>query len=265
MLRIPGILAVAMICGATLLRGPSAAAETAPALAFRAFVPGMAADSSTQPDQASLVVATHLGQHLEGGLVITGEVVNGGSAAIAAVKVSVSHSANGAVTMRETESLVKVIEPGSTGPFRVYVPGITDTLGTVTAVVTSMEISSSSAPSAMFTFSGPYPFQIGPPDPKTGVIPYSTTVEELRCAVTNTSDTSYGEMGVVVAAYDGLGRVVMVTTGSELSVPFQQAGQPAVLASGSTASFVAAIPIGLLLTFEGEVTIKGFLNAAAVP
>ena len=121
------------------------------------------------------------------------------------------------------------------------------------------------APSATFAFSGPHPFQIGPPDPKTGVIPYSTTVEELRGTVTNTSSASYGEMGVVVAAYDGLGRVVMVTTGTELSVPFQQAGQPAVLASGSTASFVAAIPIGLLLTFEGEVTIKGFLNAAAVP
>ena len=167
--------------------------------------------------------------------------------------------------MRETESLVKVIEPGSTGPFRVYIAGITDTLGTVTAAVTSVEAASMPAPSAMFTFSGPYPFQIGPPDPKTGVIPYSTTVEELRGTVTNTSSASYEGIAILVAAYDGAGRVVMVTAASELSVPFQQAGQPAVLASGSTASFVAAIPIGLLLTFEGEVTIKGFLNAAAVP
>ena len=167
--------------------------------------------------------------------------------------------------MRETESLVKVIEPGSTGPFRVYIAGITDTLGTVTAAVTSVEAASMPAPSATFAFSGPHPFQIGPPDPKTGVIPYSTTVEELRGTVTNTSDTRYGEMGVVVAAYDGLGRVVMVTAASELSVPFQQAGQAAVLLAGNSASFVAAIPIGLLLTFEGEVTIKGFLNAAAVP
>lgn len=224
----------------------------------------MASDVSPSPEGAHQVTAAHLSQRVDGGLVVSGEVVNGTEANITAVEVAVTLDRSGSRTTKGTISLVRVIPPGGVGPFQVFYAGVTDTDGVISAEVTGFETTAEPAINATFAISGPYPFQIGPPDPKTQVIPYSTTLEQLRAQVTNTGSTALGDMDTVIVAYDGQGNVAFVTTGTEPSVPFQQAGEAPVLVPGQSGSFVAGIPIGLLLEIPGQVTLKGFMNALPI-
>ncbi|MGE3073550.1 MAG: hypothetical protein AB7N24_05610 [Dehalococcoidia bacterium] len=260
-------IAVLVICSAALATNQNADAATAvaPDLPFHAFVPAMAADDAPSvATETGSVAAEHLSQRIDGGLVVSGEVVNNTGANITSVEVALTLEHNGTAMTKETVSLVRVIPPGGVGPFQVFYAGVTDTGGTISAEVTSYETTSAPVVEATFAITGPYPFQVGPPDPKTQVIPYSTTLEQLRAQVTNTGSEALREMDTVIVAYDGQGNVAFVTTGTEPTVPFQAAGEAAVLQPGATGSFVAGIPIGLLLQIPGQVTLKGFMNATVV-
>ncbi len=225
----------------------------------------MAADTAASPvSDAKLVTAGHLSQRVDGGLVVSGEVLNGSASNITSVQVTVTLNRNGSTSTKETVSLVTIIPPGGVGPFQVFYAGVTDTGGVISAEVSAFEATAEPATMVSFAISGPYPFQIGPPDPKTHVIPYSTTLSELRGQVTNTGTSAFAEMDTVVVAYDGQGNVAFVTTGTEPTVPFQVAGETPILQAGQSGSFIAGIPIGLLLQIPGEVTLRGFLNATNV-
>jgi hypothetical protein len=239
-----------------------ASADGAPNLQFRAVVPGLVADATAPVSaDASLVVAEHMTQRYESGLVVSGEVLNGTSQPIASVVVHIRVAKDGQTYDKVTETQLAVINPGGVGPFQTTVTGISSTDGTLTATIDSFAISDLSAPSAKFAISGPYPFQVGPPDPKTGEIPYSTVLEQLHGTVTNTGPLPIGDLEVVLVAYDVDGNVAYVTTGPRPQVPFQEAGDTnPVLQPQYTATFVAGIPIGLLNSLPGHVTWAGYLN-----
>lgn len=258
-----GLTVLAIGCFAFGALHTAEASDSTPvSLPFRAFLPGMASDNSpSNLPGTTLVSAEHLSQRVDGGLVISGEVLNDSPANITGAQVRVTLRRNGVSATKDTVSFVRIIPPGGVGPFQVFFAGVTDTNGTISADVTGFGPATEPAIEAMFAISGPYPFQIGPPDAKSGVIPYSNTLEQLRGLVTNDGGLPLAEMDTVIVAYDGSGNVAFVTTGTEPTVPFQEAGDAAVLPPGQTGSFIAGIPIGLLLKVQGDVTLKGFLNA----
>ena len=238
--------------------GTAAIETTAPA--FRAVIPGVAVDSAIGHEDRA-VFAAHLSGRVDGGLVVTGEVVNDGVTPITHVRVRVMYTSGAETLSKDTESLVAVISSDATGPFRVTFTGVSTFQGTLSAEVIGFEATADPGPSAKVTVTETTPFQIGPPDPVTRVIPYSTEVEKIRGTVTNTSNAPVTSMEVVLALYDGSGNVVFVTTSSMLQVPFQGTEENPVLLPGSTATFVAAIPKGRLLETGGTATWRGYLNA----
>jgi hypothetical protein len=250
------------LAGVVALAGASSAlgaqSATADGLAYRLIVPGLAFDSG--PVATAAVQAGHLSSTNDGGLVVTGDVSNTSLNSITNVHVRVSAVVGDSTVTRETTTLVDAIGPGGRAPFRVVfaLPG--DTSGPVTAEVVSFD-TVAAAPSATFAFAGPYPFQVGPPDAKTGAIPYSTVLDQLRGQVTNTSGQTLSGIGIVVAIYDGIGNVAWVGNGAELQAPFQEAGDEPVLLAGQTGSFIVGLPKGLLNTVPGQATFAGFVNA----
>ncbi|MEO8540448.1 MAG: hypothetical protein ABI577_11965 [bacterium] len=227
-------------------------------LPFRMILPGVASDAEAAPN-ASLVAA-HIAATNDGGLVVTGDVTNYSATPVTNVHVTVSATISGTTATRDTTVLVETLAPGARGPFRAVfaLPG--DLNAPVAVTLASFE-AGASPPSASFSFAGPYPFQIGPPDAKTGVIPYSTVLDQLQAQLTNTTGSVIGEIDIVVAIYDGPGNVVWLGSGAELHVPFEQSGQPQVLAPGQSGSFFVGIPKGLLNGITGHATIVGFVNA----
>ncbi len=227
-------------------------------LQFRMVVPGLALDSGT----AAGVTAGHVSLRNDGGLVVTGDVTNGSSSVVSHVQLLVHATVGGVATTRQTSALVNSLKPGATAPFRVQfaLPG--DIAAGATVEVLGFETTALAPASGAFTFAGPYPFQVGPPDPKTGVIPYSSTIEELRGQVTNTGSRPLRAIEVLVAIYDGAGNVAWVGSGNDLQVPFEVAGVPQQLEVGQTGTFIVGIPIGLLASVPGHVTFQGFLNAS---
>jgi len=244
---------------ATVDASPRTTSADAP-LAFRAVVPGLAVDSGPGEQPGQMGVA-HLSARVDGGLVVTGEVVNHCCTPITNVRVRIVYTSGGTTLSKDTESLVSTISNGGTGPFRATFIGVTADDGTLRAEVIGFEAAAAPAPSASVSVTGAFPFQIGPPDPQTKEIPYSTEVQQLRGTVTNTSSTSLTGMQVVLAAYDGNGNVAFVTTSSLITVPFQATEMDPVLLPGTTGAFIASIPLGRLLEIEGAVTWRGYLNA----
>jgi hypothetical protein len=249
-----GVISLAAV-GSTALDRSSANADAFP---YRLVVPGLAAESTSAP--LSSVSAGHLSARNDGGFVVTGDVTNHSLGTITNVTVEVTATVGGVQTIRETTALVDAIAPGSTAPFRMVfaLPG--DESRPVIATVTGFD-TTGPGPSATFAFSGPYPFQVGPPDPKAGVIPYSTVLEQLHAQFTNTSGRALTDIATVVAIYDGDGNVVWVGTGADLHVPFEQANVPQRLEAGQSGTFVVGIPIGFLNTIPGQITFAGFVNA----
>lgn len=245
--------AAALAGSMTLSHREPAAADTLP---YRMLVPGIAVDAGS----TGVLSAGHLSATNDGGLVVTGDVTNGTSGAVSNVRLLVHATVGGQAVTRETTALVARIAPGAVSPFsaRFSLPG--ETAG-VTVEVLGFE-SAGAAPAATFAFAGPYGFQIGPPDPKTGVIPYLTVLEQLRGQVTNRTGRPLQSIDIVVAIYDGSGNVAWVGGGAELQVPFEVAGGVQQLEDGQTGTFIVGVPIGLLGSISGHATIRGFVNAS---
>lgn len=247
-------LAAAVSGGVTIRWHSPAAADTLP---HRLAVPGLAVDAGPAP----VVSAGHISARNDGGLVVTGDVTNGSGVAVASVRLLVHATVAGQPLTRETTALVSRLAPGGVSPFsvRFALPGETATGLNVEVLAYDQ---TDAVPTASFAFSGPYPFQVGPPDPKTGTIPYSTILEQLRGQVTNQSSRPLQSIDIVVAMYDGDGNVAWVGNGAELQVPFEVAGGVQQLEDGQTGTFIVGIPIGLLGSISGHATIRGFLNAS---
>lgn len=232
---------------------PEASAD---ALPYRMLIPGLAVDAGA----TGIVSAGHVSAHNDGGLVVTGDVTNGTNGVVSNVRVRVHATSGGQPVTRETTALVTRIAPGGASPFsvRFSLPGETTGL--------SVEVlgfdSATTAPAATFAFAGPYGFQIGPPDPKTGVIPYSTILEQLRGRITNQSGRPLQSIDIVVAIYDGDGNVAWVGNGADLQVPFEVAGGIQQLEDAHTGTFIVGLPVGLLGSVPGHPTIRGFVNAS---
>ncbi len=245
-------LAASLAGGLATFRDESA---TAGVLPYRMSIPGIAVDSG----ETGPVTAGHVSARNDGSLVVTGDVTNGTSVPISNVQLLVHATVGGQAVTRSASALVTRIAPGSTSPFNVTfaLPG--DLTG-ITVEVVGFD-RSYEAPAATFAFAGPYPFQVGPPDPKTGKIPYSTVLEQLKGQVTNRSGRPISAIDIVVAIYDGSGNVAWVGTGAELQVPFEVPGGIQQLEDGQTGTFIVGLPIGLLNSVPGQSSIRGFLNA----
>lgn len=249
-----GLASVATVM--TALERPGAEAENLP---FRMVVPGIAVDAGNASPSA--VRAGHVSLRNDAGLVVTGDVTNGTSTIVSAVRLKVTVVVDGTTITRETTALIDSLAPLGVSPFRVIFPVQGAVSGPAVIEVLGFEVESTAAPSASFAFAGPYPFQIGPPDPKTGVIPYSKTLEQLKGTVTNTSGATMTDVGMIIAIYDGSGSVAWVGVGADLQVPFPVVGQVQQLPAGQSGTFIVGLPIGLLNSIEGHSTIVGFINA----
>jgi hypothetical protein len=261
---VPTALLAATCLIAAFPRGEAGAgAEVANRLPYRAVLPATSSDGPALSTPADgQVVVGHLGQRLDGGLVVAGEFINNSDSPVTAVKGELALTVGGREVRQPVESLIRTIQPGETAPFQVLVPSVTTLASQLSGVVLSFVTAvSQPAMPASFGINGPYPFQTGPPDPKTGVIPYSATVEQFRGTVTNRSEAPLHRLEVVVAAYDAAGNVLVVATTPSLSVPFASSTEDPTLAPGTTAEFVVGLPLGLTLRTPGSVTFKGFLNA----
>lgn len=232
-------------------------AASADTLPYRMLVPGIAVDAGAP----GVVTAGHVSARNDGGLVVTGDVTNGTSGPVANVQLRVRATVAGQPVTRTTSAILNHIAAGATSPFSVSfaLPG--DAARGVSVEVISYE-AAATAPAAAFSFAGPFPFQVGPPDPKTGKIPYSTVLEQLHGQVTNQSGRPLQSMDIVVAIYDGDGAVAWVGNGADLQVPFEVAGGVQQLEDGQTGTFIVGLPIGLLGSIPGHATIRGFLNAS---
>lgn len=246
-------VAASLAAGMTLSHRDPVSADTLP---YRMLVPGIAVDA----ESTGVVSAGHLSATNDGGLVVTGDVTNGTSGTVSHVRLLVHASIGGQAVTRETTALVDRIAPGAVSPFsaRFSLPGEPSGI--------SVEVlgfdSAGAAPASTFAFAGPYGFQIGPPDPKTGVIPYSTVLEQLRGQITNQSGRPLQAIDIIVAIYDGNGNVAWVGSGADLQVPFEVAGGVQQLEDGQTGTFIVGVPIGLLGSISGHTTIRGFVNAS---
>lgn len=251
-------LGVAAAVLATTSAGHQTSAS-ADVLPYRLALPGIAVDSGGSASTGS-VIAGHVSARNDGGLVVTGDVTNATTGVVSNVRLLVHATVGGQAVTRETTAAVTRIAPNGISPFsaRFALPG--DAASGVSVDVLGFE-SAPAAPAATFSFAGPYPFQIGPPDPKTGVIPYSKVLEQLRGQITNTSGRPLRAIDIVVALYDGDGNVAWVGSGAELQVPFEVAGGIQQLEAGQTGTFIVGIPIGLLGSIAGHTTIQGFVNA----
>lgn len=263
-LFVPRALIAATCLIAAFATGEAGAgAEGANPLIYRAVLPATSSDGPALSNPADgQVVVVHLGQRLDGGLVVAGEFINNTRSPVTAVKGELALTIGDREVRQPVESLIRTIQPGETAPFQVLVPSVTAAASQIRGAVLSFVAAvSQPATPVSFSINGPYAFQTGPPDPKTRVIPYSSTVEQFRGTVTNRSDTPLHQLEVVVAAYDAAGNVLVVATTPSLTVPFASSIEDPTLTPGTTAEFIVGLPLGLTLRTPGNITFKGFLNA----
>ncbi|MEP7216421.1 MAG: hypothetical protein ABI782_09215 [Anaerolineaceae bacterium] len=236
------------------------AAADGPALTYRLFVPGVAADSPPPPP-AGAVVTQHVSQAVDGSLIVSGEVRNGTVQAVSNVVVSAKANS----TTRTTTALANQVAPGGVALFMVALPGITDAnTPVVTAIVSYSPVAGAAATGLEVTLSGLSPLQVTVTDPQTGktTISDSPTVLVMTGSLTNTSAQPVDEITVVLGFYDDAGNVRLVATTSTVSVLFRDPGDRT-LGAGKSGTFEVPFSRAAYLGISG--TLRPVAYAIAKP
>jgi hypothetical protein len=274
-----GMMALAAFVGFTGPLGQSGAKaarlQAGLAPVSRVFIGGVAADagpSSPDTGPSAAVTAGHLGRSNANGLgqptvlTVYGDLHNGLNHPIGAVSVTVTAAWSGGTDTRTATLPVQTVPAGADAPFTVLMGGGDDRAAALSVKVADyVDLLPAQAIGGIpVNLGAPVAPAIGPPDPKTGIVPLSDNLLGVSGTVVNTTAAPIRVDRVAVAIYEPDGTVALV--GSTGGITAAHPGtDPAVLAPGEAGTFIIYLPRATLLSIPGATIMRGFVSAQPAP